>query len=156
MVGDQKAGLCTLLSRWIVKFSYKCFASFVSCQLLGIFWRHSFYFETGWVYIWNWVCVCMCVHMCAHQIFPNFIDFFQINRFDLPTLSSREKETTLFSPSQPREKWIKKKTSVKLKNVAANHRANDVVIKEGAPQILAARFMYGPLDMITLAGNVRL
>lgn len=60
---------------------------------------------------------------------------------------------SLFSPSQPREKWIKKKTSVKLKNVAANHRANDVIIREGAPQILVARFMYGPLDMITLTGN---
>nr|CAD7586071.1 unnamed protein product [Timema genevievae] len=38
-------------------------------------------------------------------------------------------------------------------NVAANHRGNDVIVKEGAPQVLVARFMYGPLDMITLAGD---
>lgn len=37
--------------------------------------------------------------------------------------------------------------------MAANHRANDVIVREGAPQTLVARFMYGPLDMITLAGE---
>lgn len=42
---------------------------------------------------------------------------------------------------------------MKLKNVAANHRANDVVVREGEPQKLNARFMYGPLDMITLTGE---
>jgi len=39
-----------------------------------------------------------------------------------------------------------------LQNVAANHRANDVIVREGAAQVVVARFMYGPLDMITLAG----
>jgi hypothetical protein len=39
-----------------------------------------------------------------------------------------------------------------FQNVAANHRANDVIVREGARQVLVARFMYGPLDMITLAG----
>lgn len=81
-----------------------------------------------------------------------------------------------FRPSQPREKWQKKRTSVKLKNViesqgmkrstiliffiflshqvTANHRANDVIVREGqSNQRLQARFMYGPLDMITLAGT---
>lgn len=58
-----------------------------------------------------------------------------------------------FLAGQPREKWIRKRTSVKLKNVAANHRANDVIVQEGAPQALVARFMYGPLDMITLTGE---
>ncbi|PSN38012.1 Protein retinal degeneration B [Blattella germanica] len=78
----------------------------------------------------------------------------QLGRIDLvPTSGHDDKEFTTFSPSQPREKWIKKRTSVKLKNVAANHRANDVIVKEGAPQVLLARFMYGPLDMITLAGE---
>lgn len=38
--------------------------------------------------------------------------------------------------------------------MAANHRANDVIVREGADQMLTARFMYGPLDMITLAGKV--
>lgn len=37
--------------------------------------------------------------------------------------------------------------------MAANHRANDVIVREGAPQTFTARFMYGPLDMITLAGE---
>ncbi|KFB34885.1 AGAP000033-PA-like protein [Anopheles sinensis] len=58
-----------------------------------------------------------------------------------------------FRPAQAREKWNRKRTSVKLKNVAANHRANDVIVREGEPQRLLARFMYGPLDVITLAGE---
>lgn len=37
--------------------------------------------------------------------------------------------------------------------MTANHRANDVIVREGAPQTLTARFMYGPLDMITLTGE---
>ncbi|KFM61933.1 Protein retinal degeneration B, partial [Stegodyphus mimosarum] len=64
-----------------------------------------------------------------------------------------EKEVAAFIPTQPREKWIKKRTSVKLKNVTANHRANDVIVKEGSPQIISARFMYGPLDMVALTGE---
>ncbi|KAK7871835.1 hypothetical protein R5R35_006433 [Gryllus longicercus] len=78
----------------------------------------------------------------------------QLGRFDLlPVSGGDEKDIPCFSPSQPREKWIRKRTSVKLKNVAANHRANDVIVGEGAPQLLIARFMYGPLDMITLTGE---
>ncbi|XP_059481583.1 protein retinal degeneration B isoform X2 [Neocloeon triangulifer] len=69
------------------------------------------------------------------------------------TLGNDDKELAHFNPGQPREKWLKKRTSVKLKNVAANHRANDVIVTEGASQMLTARFMYGPLDMITLAGE---
>lgn len=78
----------------------------------------------------------------------------QLGRFDASTLIGHdEKDISAFRPSQPREKWIKKRTSVKLKNVTANHRANDVIVREGQPQKLQARFMYGPLDMITLAGE---
>uniref|UniRef100_A0A2M4A7D2 Putative phosphatidylinositol transfer protein n=2 Tax=Anopheles triannulatus TaxID=58253 RepID=A0A2M4A7D2_9DIPT len=79
----------------------------------------------------------------------------QIGRFDdLSGGSGQEKEgVPAFRPSQPREKWNKKRTSVKLKNVAANHRANDVIVRDGEPQRLVARFMYGPLDVITLAGE---
>lgn len=40
-----------------------------------------------------------------------------------------------------------------FQNVGANHRANDVIVQEGARQVLVARFMYGPLDMITLTGE---
>ncbi|RZC38452.1 retinal degeneration B, partial [Asbolus verrucosus] len=39
------------------------------------------------------------------------------------------------------------------KNVTANHRANDIIVREGAPQLLSARFMYGPLDMVALTGE---
>lgn len=41
----------------------------------------------------------------------------------------------------------------KLQNVTANHRANDVIVREGAAQNLVATFKYGPLDMITLTGE---
>ncbi|XP_076382325.1 retinal degeneration B isoform X2 [Megalopta genalis] len=77
----------------------------------------------------------------------------QLGRFDLPILSNEEKELSSFRPGQPREKWNKKRTSVKLKNVAANHRANDVIVREGAPQVLVARFMYSPIDVISLTGE---
>ncbi|XP_039307344.1 protein retinal degeneration B isoform X3 [Solenopsis invicta] len=77
----------------------------------------------------------------------------QLGRFDAPLLGNEEKDLTCFRPGQPREKWNKKRTSVKLKNVAANHRANDVIVREGAPQVLVARFMYSPIDVITLTGE---
>ncbi|XP_055296893.1 protein retinal degeneration B isoform X2 [Sitodiplosis mosellana] len=78
----------------------------------------------------------------------------QLGRFDSSMLIGHDdKDISTFRPSQPREKWIKKRTSVKLKNVTANHRANDVIVREGQAQRLQARFMYGPLDMITLAGE---
>lgn len=37
--------------------------------------------------------------------------------------------------------------------MAANHRANDVIVREGVPQILVARFMYSPIDVIALTGE---
>ncbi|XP_055615863.1 protein retinal degeneration B isoform X2 [Toxorhynchites rutilus septentrionalis] len=78
----------------------------------------------------------------------------RIGRFDNLTLvGSDDKEVSSFRPAQAREKWNRKRTSVKLKNVTANHRANDVIVREGEPQKIVARFMYGPLDVITLAGE---
>lgn len=38
-------------------------------------------------------------------------------------------------------------------NVTANHRVNDVIANEDGPQTLVGRFMYGPLDMVTLTGE---
>ena len=38
-------------------------------------------------------------------------------------------------PNQAREKWIKKRTSVKIRNGAANHRGNDVIVLEGRDQV---------------------
>ncbi|XP_071529989.1 protein retinal degeneration B isoform X1 [Panulirus ornatus] len=77
----------------------------------------------------------------------------QLVRTDHAALAADDKDLPVFSPMQPREKWIKKRTSVKIKNVAANHRGNDVIVREGAPQSLQARFMYGPLDMVALSGE---
>ncbi|XP_044748539.1 protein retinal degeneration B isoform X2 [Coccinella septempunctata] len=77
----------------------------------------------------------------------------QIGGIETGPQSGVEEREPTFKPGQPREKWQRKRTSVKLKNVAANHRANDVIVKDGAPQQLIARFMYGPLDMITLTGE---
>ncbi|XP_056662890.1 membrane-associated phosphatidylinositol transfer protein 3 isoform X2 [Monodelphis domestica] len=57
------------------------------------------------------------------------------------------------SPANPPEKWLRKRTQVKLRNVTANHRANDVIAAEDGPQVLVGRFMYGPLDMVALTGE---
>lgn len=38
-------------------------------------------------------------------------------------------------------------------NVTANHRVNDAVFTEDGPQMVTGRFMYGPLDMVTLTGE---
>ncbi|XP_034953939.2 membrane-associated phosphatidylinositol transfer protein 2 isoform X5 [Zootoca vivipara] len=63
------------------------------------------------------------------------------------------KEVSVFTPSKPREKWLRKRTHVKLRNVTANHRINDAIANEDGPQMLTGRFMYGPLDMVTLTGE---
>lgn len=61
-----------------------------------------------------------------------------------------EREAPVFSPSQPTEKWMKRQTSLKIKNSAANHRGNDLLVTENSEQILTARFVYGPLDVVSL------
>ncbi|XP_036382374.1 membrane-associated phosphatidylinositol transfer protein 2-like isoform X4 [Megalops cyprinoides] len=63
------------------------------------------------------------------------------------------KEVSEFTPSKPREKWLRKRTHVKIRNVTANHRVNDAVFTEDGQQVVTGRFMYGPLDMVTLAGE---
>ncbi|XP_072290148.1 membrane-associated phosphatidylinositol transfer protein 2-like isoform X2 [Eucyclogobius newberryi] len=63
------------------------------------------------------------------------------------------KEVSEFTPSKPREKWLRKRTQVKIRNVTANHRINDAVFPEDSSQVLSGRFMYGPLDMVTLAAE---
>jgi len=40
-----------------------------------------------------------------------------------------------------------------VQNVTANHRINDTIANEDGPQTLTGRFMYGPLDMVTLTGE---
>uniref|UniRef100_A0A8C2WH79 Phosphatidylinositol transfer protein membrane associated 2 n=1 Tax=Cyclopterus lumpus TaxID=8103 RepID=A0A8C2WH79_CYCLU len=66
---------------------------------------------------------------------------------------SQHQNLTEFTPSKPREKWLRKRTHVKIRNVTANHRVNDAVFTEDSQQVVTGRFMYGPLDMVTLAGE---
>ncbi|CAJ1070086.1 membrane-associated phosphatidylinositol transfer protein 2-like [Xyrichtys novacula] len=63
------------------------------------------------------------------------------------------KEVSEFTPSKPREKWLRKRTHVKIRNVTANHRVSDAVFTEDGAQMVMGRFMYGPLDMVTLTGE---
>ncbi|XP_076416588.1 membrane-associated phosphatidylinositol transfer protein 2 isoform X7 [Peromyscus maniculatus bairdii] len=78
----------------------------------------------------------------------------QVMRHDSSSILELDgKEVSVFTPSQPREKWQRKRTHVKLRNVTANHRINDAVANEDGPQIVTGRFMYGPLDMVTLTGE---
>ncbi|NXG09286.1 PITM1 protein, partial [Sakesphorus luctuosus] len=66
---------------------------------------------------------------------------------------AESEETSIYSPAIPREKWQRKRTQVKIRNVTANHRACDVIVCEGKAQVLSGRFMYGPLDVVTLTGE---
>ncbi|XP_051017420.1 membrane-associated phosphatidylinositol transfer protein 2 isoform X8 [Acomys russatus] len=78
----------------------------------------------------------------------------QVMRHDSSSILELDgKEVSVFTPSQPREKWQRKRTHVKLRNVTANHRINDAVANEDGPQVVTGRFMYGPLDMVTLTGE---
>uniref|UniRef100_H3DFL3 Membrane-associated phosphatidylinositol transfer protein 3 n=1 Tax=Tetraodon nigroviridis TaxID=99883 RepID=H3DFL3_TETNG len=78
----------------------------------------------------------------------------QLMRCDcVKTQESDHLDLAPFSPSSPREKWLRRRTHVKLRNVTANHRVNDVIATEDGPQTLVGRFMYGPLDMVTLTGE---
>ncbi|XP_074493989.1 membrane-associated phosphatidylinositol transfer protein 2-like isoform X3 [Sebastes fasciatus] len=78
----------------------------------------------------------------------------QVMRHDNSSILELDgKEVTEFTPSKPREKWLRKRTHVKIRNVTANHRVNDSVFTEDSRQVLTGRFMYGPLDMVTLTGE---
>uniref|UniRef100_A0A4X2MCH2 Membrane-associated phosphatidylinositol transfer protein 3 n=1 Tax=Vombatus ursinus TaxID=29139 RepID=A0A4X2MCH2_VOMUR len=78
----------------------------------------------------------------------------QVMRYDSRTVKESDGcDPSTLSPSNPREKWLRKRTQVKLRNVTANHRANDVIAAEDGPQVLVGRFMYGPLDMVALTGE---
>ncbi|XP_055987344.1 membrane-associated phosphatidylinositol transfer protein 2 isoform X1 [Sorex fumeus] len=78
----------------------------------------------------------------------------QVMRHDNSSILELDgKEVSVFTPSKPREKWQRRRTHVKLRNVAANHRVNDALANEDGPQVLTGRFMYGPLDMVTLTGE---
>ncbi|KAF7262524.1 hypothetical protein EG68_00276 [Paragonimus skrjabini miyazakii] len=48
---------------------------------------------------------------------------------------------------------LKRQSSDGAKNVKSNHRANDVIVLEGGPQIITARFMFGLLDLLSLSNE---
>ena len=73
---------------------------------------------------------------------------------DWELTSSSERGLQSFVPNQAREKWIKKRTTVKIRNGTANHRANDVIVLEGKEQFLHGRFSYGPFDMVLSSEKV--
>ncbi|CAL1546251.1 unnamed protein product [Lymnaea stagnalis] len=58
-----------------------------------------------------------------------------------------------FKIKSPREKWMKRRTTIKVRNLQPNHRANDVIVLEDMPQVLTAKFMYGSLDITSLSGE---
>ncbi|XP_060117680.1 membrane-associated phosphatidylinositol transfer protein 1 [Heteronotia binoei] len=76
----------------------------------------------------------------------------QVIETEQPQVTENE-ESSIYSPAFPREKWQRKRTQVKIRNVTANHRASDVIVCEGRPQVLNGRFMYGPLDVVALTGE---
>lgn len=49
--------------------------------------------------------------------------------------------------------WFPVSPSSVCQNVTANHRVNDAVFSEDGAQMVTGRFMYGPLDMVTLTGE---
>ncbi|CAF1217175.1 unnamed protein product [Adineta ricciae] len=58
-----------------------------------------------------------------------------------------------FAPEQPTERWLHRTTAVKIRNLAPNHRANDIIIVDAKPQTIQAKFHYGPIDMVCLANE---
>ncbi|XP_010006091.1 PREDICTED: membrane-associated phosphatidylinositol transfer protein 1, partial [Chaetura pelagica] len=66
---------------------------------------------------------------------------------------AESEESSIYSPAIPREKWQRRRTPMKIRNVTANHRASDVIVCEGKAQVLSGRFTYGPLDVVTLTGE---
>lgn len=56
-------------------------------------------------------------------------------------------------PSIPHPDPAFSSSSSSSQNVTANHRINDALANEDGPQVLTGRFMYGPLDMVTLTGE---
>jgi len=61
--------------------------------------------------------------------------------------------TGLFQPVVQREKWLKKRTSLKIKNMHPNHRANDVIAVENTSFKIVGKFVYGPIEVAALTGE---
>ncbi|VDH91601.1 Hypothetical predicted protein [Mytilus galloprovincialis] len=81
----------------------------------------------------------------------------QVLRHDVLLNEAAEKLSLLpdsvMSAKQPKEKWLKRRTTIKVKNLQANHRGNDVIVVDGKEQAITARFMYGSFDVTSLSGE---
>ncbi|KAL8576133.1 hypothetical protein ACOMHN_001483 [Nucella lapillus] len=80
----------------------------------------------------------------------------QVVRQDVTVEEGAEKgvcRAMSFKMTQPREKWLKRRTTIKVRNLQQNHRANDVMVLEDQAQTVQARFTYGALDIVSLTGE---
>lgn len=57
------------------------------------------------------------------------------------------------STKHHKEKWLKRRTTIKVKNLQANHRGNDVIVLDGKDQVISAKFVYGSFDVTSLSGE---
>uniref|UniRef100_A0A0N5AWW5 DDHD domain-containing protein n=1 Tax=Syphacia muris TaxID=451379 RepID=A0A0N5AWW5_9BILA len=71
---------------------------------------------------------------------------------EIPYLSNLANLSTIPSEIEmPEMSWVRKRTKYKVKNLAPNHRGNDVILVEGSEQQFSARFCYGPVDLVKLS-----
>ncbi|VDP30864.1 unnamed protein product [Soboliphyme baturini] len=52
------------------------------------------------------------------------------------TFTSKPQASEQFRSLKPTERWRRRHTSFKIRNIAPNHRANDVILNENAPQLI--------------------
>ncbi|KAL5263758.1 hypothetical protein ACHWQZ_G004975 [Mnemiopsis leidyi] len=75
-----------------------------------------------------------------------------------PHITPRNTETDLHSPTpstsnSQTEKWLRRRTKLKVNNLNPNHRCFDTIYLEGQEQEIIAKFFYGPLDALSLVGE---
>ena len=75
-----------------------------------------------------------------------------------PHITPRTTETDLHSPTpstsnNQTEKWLRRRTKLKVNNLNPNHRCFDTIYLEGQEQEINAKFFYGPLDALSLVGE---
>ncbi|UJR15164.1 hypothetical protein I4U23_002127 [Adineta vaga] len=73
----------------------------------------------------------------------------QFHLFNNPTSSN----PCAFSPIKPTERWSHRTTTVKIRNLAPNHRGNDTMVVDVRSQTINAKFHYGPIDMVCLVNE---
>ncbi|XP_063677460.1 membrane-associated phosphatidylinositol transfer protein 2-like isoform X2 [Bolinopsis microptera] len=76
-----------------------------------------------------------------------------------PHITPRNTETDLLAAAQSAssanntEKWLRRRTKLKVNNLNPNHRCFDTIYLEGQEQEIFAKFFYGPLDALSLVGE---